>query len=104
MPVPSLTGSPLSDGQAGRDIAKILQRLVESGIERWENTFKMPMLVKEQENVSLCFSTDGSPVVEGETTYCISRMETPLDRLRSFVEVDWREQWRSEYEVIAYSS
>ena len=66
---------------------QLLMRRV--GIERWQDTFKMPMLVKEQENVSLCFSADGSPVVEGEATYCISRMETPLDRLRSFVEVDW---------------
>jgi hypothetical protein len=48
------------------------------------------MLVKERENASLCFSADGLPMVEGEATYCISRMETPLDRLRSFVEVDWR--------------
>jgi hypothetical protein len=89
LPVPSLTGSPHGDGQAGRGIVKILQKLVESGIERWENMFKMPMLVKEQENASLCFSTDGSPVVEGEATYCISRMEIPPHMLRSFVEVEW---------------
>jgi len=89
LPPPDLSRCPLGDGQTGRRVAKILQRLVESGIERWRDTFKMPMLVKERENVSLCFSTDGSPAVEGEATYCISRMETPLDRLRSFVEVDW---------------
>jgi hypothetical protein len=89
LPPPDLSRCPLGDGQAGRRVAKILQRLVKSGIERWQDTFKMPMLVKERENVLLCFSADGSPVAEGEATYCISRMETPLDRLRSFVEVDW---------------
>jgi hypothetical protein len=90
LPPPDLSRSPLGDGQAGRRVAKILQRLVESGVERWQgDAFKIPMFVKERENASLCFSTDGFPVVEGETVYCTSRMRPPLDKLKAFVQVDW---------------
>jgi hypothetical protein len=48
LPVPDLTRSPLGDGRAGRRVAKILQTLLESGIEKWRgDVFKIPILTKE---------------------------------------------------------
>ena len=91
LPVPDLIMSPLGDGRAGRRVAKILQTLLESGIERRRDEFKIPILTKEGSDVSLCFSADGFPVVENVSTYCISRERIIPETLRAVIEVNWEE-------------
>jgi UDP-N-acetylglucosamine 2-epimerase (non-hydrolysing) len=92
LPVPDLTRSPLGDGRAGRRVAKILQTLLESGIEKWRgDVFKIPFLTKEGGDESLCFSANGFPAVENAFSCCISRKRIIPETLRAIIEVNWEE-------------
>jgi UDP-N-acetylglucosamine 2-epimerase (non-hydrolysing) len=93
---PQLSMCPLGDGNAGRRVAKLLQLLIETKIERGLETsgYPLPHLATKIDGSSLCFK-NRLPVIreELEDEYsdkiCIARENLTNEEMLRIIKVDW---------------
>jgi UDP-N-acetylglucosamine 2-epimerase (non-hydrolysing) len=93
---PQLSTCPLGDGNAGRRVAKLLQLLTESNIERGLEVsgYPLPHLTTRADSPSLCFR-NRSPVIyeELEDGYsdeiCVTRENLSSEEMLKIIKVNW---------------
>ena len=96
---PQLSECPLGDGNAGRRVAKLLQLLSETGIERNVGTVKtkgypLPRLKVGSDHLALYFEKE-LPIVQEELKYgfssniCILRDDLADEEILKIIKVDW---------------
>jgi UDP-N-acetylglucosamine 2-epimerase (non-hydrolysing) len=96
---PQLSECPLGDGNAGRRVAKLLQLLSETGIERNVETMKtkgypLPRLKVGSDHMALCFEK-GLPIIQDELRYgfssnvCVLRDDLADEEILEIIKVNW---------------
>ena|GEM_PF-5608828 len=93
---PKLSTCPLGDGNAGRRIAKLLQLLIETKIERGLGVsgYPLPHLTTKIDGSSLCFK-NRLPVIYEELEdrcldkICIARENLTNEEILRIIKVDW---------------
>jgi len=92
---PQLSTCPLGDGNTGQRVAKLLQKIAETNIERESkgDGYPLPRLTTSIKDLALCFK-NGLPFVyesseECTNKLCVSRENLTQEEMFQIVKTDW---------------